>query len=65
MKKIYNSSNGRTCRPRKTARPIGVMSQELRKEIKELSQSEGAQFHLVAMIGLVNLGVDVFKLSIH
>lgn len=56
MTKIYNSATGRTARKRKTCRPIGVLTQELREELQTIGRP-------AIWSTLINLNVDVLKLK--
>lgn len=59
MKPIYNSNTGRTRRPRKTQRAIGMMSYQLRKEVEKYGVTK-----LAVGMTLLSLGVDVVALNL-
>lgn len=63
MKPLYNSNKGRTARPRKEVRKVGQMPKSLMDELKSMSPAQSVAFKITAAFGLINLGVDILKLS--
>lgn len=63
MKSLYNSNKGRTARPRKQVRRLGEMPKSLLNELKSMSSSQSTVFKISASFALINLGVDILKLS--
>lgn len=63
MKPLYNSTKGRTARPRKPIREIGIMPSHLKNELSRMEKFECIAFQIGASMAVLNLGVDV--LNIH
>lgn len=60
MKPIYNSNKGRTARPRKACRQVGVMTKQLLTDAKKYQISK-----LEIGMTLIGLGVNVLMLGKH
>lgn len=59
MKPIYTTNTSKRIRPRKTIRPLGVMSRQLKADVQKYGISK-----IALGFTILSLGVDVVNLNL-